>query len=94
MRTSSIADAKNNLSHLIQEIEAGDPVHLTRYGRPVAVIMSEHQYQNLVAPEKSVSTAIMNWRSQLDENVDNGFDDRELRQLRKEPFAREFTWED
>jgi len=94
MRTSSIADAKNNLSHLIQEIEAGDPVHLTRYGRPVAVIMSEHQYQSLVAPEKSVSTAIMNWRSQLDENVDNGFDDRELRQLRKEPVAREFTWED
>jgi len=94
MRTSSIADAKNNLSHLIQEIEAGDPVHLTRYGRPVAVIMSEHQYQSLVAPEKSVSTAIMNWRSQLDENVDNGFDDRELKQLRKEPVAREFTWED
>lgn len=94
MRSSSIADAKNNLSHLIQEIEAGDPVHLTRYGRPVAVIMSEHQYQSLVAPEKSVSTAIMNWRSQLDENVHNGFDDRELRQLRKEPVAREFTWED
>jgi len=56
--------------------------------------MSEHQYQSLVAPEKSVSTAIMNWRSQLDENVHNGFDDRELRQLRKEPVAREFTWED
>ena len=94
MKTSSIADAKNNLSHLIQEIEAGDPVHLTRYGKPVAVIISEHQYQNLVAPSKSVTTAIMNWRSQMDEKVDNGFDVNELAQLRKESIVRDFSWED
>jgi prevent-host-death family protein len=94
MKTSSIADAKNNLSHLIQEIEAGDPVHLTRYGKPVAVIISEHQYQNLVAPNKSVTTAIMNWRGKLDENVGDGFDASELTALRKEPIGREFSWEE
>jgi len=94
MKTSSIADAKNNLSHLIQEIETGDPVHLTRYGKPVAVIISEHQYQNLVAPNKSVTTAIMKWRSQLNENVGDGFDVSELEELRKESIGREFLWEE
>ena len=59
MKTSSIAEAKNNLSHLIHQFETGEAIHLTRYGKPVAVMLSETQYKNLLAPNKSLNAAIL-----------------------------------
>lgn len=44
MKTTSIAHAKNNLSSLIQKAERSKPIHLTRHGKPVAVIISEADY--------------------------------------------------
>ncbi len=94
MKTNTIAEAKNNLSQLIHQLETGETIHLTRYGKPVAVMMSEDQYQNLIAPNKSLNTAILNWRSQLNDNVDIGLNDNELNLLRKESVGREFSWEE
>ncbi len=60
MKTCTIAEAKNNLSHLIHQFEKGEPIHLTRYGKPVAVMMSESQYQKLVLSTQSINLAILN----------------------------------
>lgn len=46
-RGYSIAEARNHLAALIHEVEAGSPVRITRRGRPVAVLLSESQYQRL-----------------------------------------------
>ncbi|MDA8141268.1 MAG: type II toxin-antitoxin system Phd/YefM family antitoxin [Desulfobacteraceae bacterium] len=43
----SIAEAKNKLTTLIHEAEAGLPVSLTRHGKPVAVLMAIQEYQAL-----------------------------------------------
>ena len=94
MKTSTIAEAKNNLSHLIHRLEVEEPIHLTRYGKPVAVMMSENQYQKLVSPPKSINLAIMNWRSQLDEASDVGLTNNELNGIRKESVGREFSWDE
>jgi prevent-host-death family protein len=95
MRTSTIAEAKNNLSQLIHQLETGEAIHLTRYGKPVAVLISEHQYQRTIGSNKSLNSAILNWRSQLNQNDDIGFNDKELKALRKESSTgREFTWEE
>ena len=94
MKTSTIADAKNNLSHLIHQLEVEEPIHLTRYGKPVAVMMSESQYQKLVSPPKSITSAILNWRSQLDEESDVGLTSNELNTIRKESAGREFSWDE
>lgn len=93
MKTSTIADAKNNLSHLIHRLEVEEPIHLTRYGKPVAVMMSENQYQTLVSPPKSLNLAILNWRSQLDEESNVGLTEGELNIIRKESSGRDFTWD-
>lgn len=53
MQTNTIAEAKNNLSQLIHQLERGESISLTRYGKPVAILMSQQQYQNLLAPEKA-----------------------------------------
>jgi prevent-host-death family protein len=95
MRTSTIAEAKNNLSQLIHQLETGEAIHLTRYGKPVAVLISENQYQRVIGTNKSLNSAILNWRSQLEQNGDIGFNDKELQALRKESSTgREFTWEE
>ncbi len=94
MKTSSIAAAKNNLSHLIHQLESEEPIHLTRYGKPVAVMMSESQYQALVSPPKSLNLAILNWRSQLDETSDVALTESELKEIRKESRGRDFTWDE
>jgi len=93
MRTSTIAEAKNNLSQLIHQLETGEVIHLTRYGKPVAVLISEHQDQNTIASNKSLNSAILNWRSQTNGSDDAGFNDQDLQALRKEASTgREFTW--
>ena len=94
MKTSTIAEAKNNLSHLIHQLEVEEPIHLTRYGKPVAVMMSETQYKQLISPVKSLNSAILNWRSQLDESLDIGLSHKELKTIRKESSGREFSWDE
>lgn len=43
----TIADAKNKLPSLIHSVETGQPVKLTRHGRPVAILLSIKDYQRL-----------------------------------------------
>jgi prevent-host-death family protein len=39
-KTYSIAEARNDLSHVVREAEAGRPVTLSRRGRAVAVVVA------------------------------------------------------
>jgi prevent-host-death family protein len=45
----SIADAKDHLPEAVRAAETGEPVTLTRRGRPVAVILSLARYRELQA---------------------------------------------
>lgn len=44
MCRTSIYDARNNFSNFVKIAESGEPVELTRYDKPVAVIISYEQY--------------------------------------------------
>ena len=43
----SIAEAKNKLTSIIHDVEAGIPLKLTRHGKPVAVLLSLQEYERL-----------------------------------------------
>ena len=45
MCRTSIYDARNNFSSLVKLAESGEPVALTRYDKPVAVIISYEEYE-------------------------------------------------
>lgn len=47
MAETSIADAKTQLTRLIHQVERGEAVHITRRGKPVAVLLSEDEYARL-----------------------------------------------
>ena len=45
--THSVAEARDQLTRLIREVEFGNAVRLTRRGRRVAVLISEAEYARL-----------------------------------------------
>lgn len=47
MKRYSIADARANLPSLIDEVEGGKEVELTRRGKPVAIVLSRRVYDRM-----------------------------------------------
>jgi prevent-host-death family protein len=39
-------EAKNKLTQIVHQVEDGEPVELSRHGRPVAVLIGIEQYNN------------------------------------------------
>jgi prevent-host-death family protein len=92
MKTCSIAEAKNSLSQLIYQLESDEPIHLTRHGKPVAVMLSESDYQKLTLKDVSLYQAIRVWRNEL--LADGGLTETELKNIRKTSNGREFSWDE
>jgi prevent-host-death family protein len=44
-KTISVAEAKNKLPSIIHEVEQGVTVKITRHGKPVAIVISQHVYE-------------------------------------------------
>lgn len=59
-----LSDAKARLAGLVQAAEAGQVVHISRHGKPVAVLLSEQAYAALHHPATSQGPgqAIDLWR--------------------------------
>jgi len=60
MGQHSVADAKNNLSDLIKQVEQGNEVVITRHGMPVAVLVPYIERQ----PHR-ITQAEINWLSKI-----------------------------
>ncbi|MBI4729659.1 MAG: type II toxin-antitoxin system Phd/YefM family antitoxin [Acidobacteria bacterium] len=43
----SIAEARAGLPMIVDEVESGHDIELTRRGKPVAILMSPHRYERL-----------------------------------------------
>ncbi len=88
MCTTSIYEARNNFSALVKAAEAGEVVALTRYDKPVAVIISYGEYERKSA---EAGDWLSDWRKKhADELDDVGFDvspSRECPDYSKDPWA-------
>lgn len=88
MCRTSIYEARNNFSALVKLAEEGEPVELTRYDKPVAVIISYGEYKEMPSQNENwLST----WRKKHAEELDDlGFDftpSRECPDYSKDPWA-------
>ena len=61
----SLSEAKAQLAGLVHAVEAGEVVHITRHGKPVAVLLSEQSYAALQGQQQrsQLWEAIAQWRS-------------------------------
>ncbi len=61
----SLSTAKTHLAGLVQAAETGEVVHISRHGKPVAVLISEQAYSSLQGHQskRGVWSAIADWRA-------------------------------
>jgi len=64
-RQFSIAEAKNRLPAIVHSADEGGAIELTRRGKPVAVIISKHDYDLLTRAEKDLWTALSDFRRRV-----------------------------
>lgn len=72
----AIAEARANLPTLIDEVEAGAAVELTRRGKVIAVMISIEEYERLRAPRVSFQEAYQQFlkkHSPAQTGLDPGF---------------------
>lgn len=65
--TFSITQAKNNLTAIIQGVETGPAVQITRRGKPVAMLVSLKEYERLLRRQNNLHDAMMAFRQSLEE---------------------------
>ncbi len=93
MGAVSIAEAKSHLSQLINQAENGKSIHLSRHGKPVAVLVSAERYDHLTKEKDSPWKAIVKWRSSVSLQGDD-LSDQEIATWRDRTTERAFSWED
>ncbi len=90
-RQYSIAQARDHLAGIVHEVERGSPVELTRRGKPVAVILSLHEYRRLASEKKrDFWEAVEEFRRSVDPRDLEGPDPFEG--VRDRSPGREFEW--
>ncbi len=70
-KTYSIAEARNDLSGVVREAEAGRPVTLSRRGKPVAVIVSASEFARLAPRRRALAAAIDAFRRDFAASLDD-----------------------
>ncbi|MBS4095319.1 MAG: type II toxin-antitoxin system Phd/YefM family antitoxin [Sulfuricella sp.] len=92
MSEVSIADAKNHLPRIVQQAEAGETVHITRRGKPVAVLLSGQEYARLTEPRPGFVDFAKDWRKNM---LAHGIEfpvDADFADLRDNLPGREVAW--
>lgn len=90
-----ITEAKNALTSLVHQAEAGKPIRLTRRGKPVAVLLSEDAYRRLqsrAAQQRDLWDFVERWRAALPGDWE-GISMEEARRWRDRSEGRASPWE-
>ena len=86
-----IADAKNKLPSIIHAVEKGPPIKITRHGRPVAVLISIHEYESLSKQKKDFWPSLSAFLDSIDKNQLNLYG-TEFEGIRDRSRGRDFKW--
>ena len=62
MTQYSIDQVQSKLNDLIQVVEQGEPVEITRQGKRVAILLSVEEYEQLKTEKKGFGTALEEFR--------------------------------
>lgn len=89
-REYSIAHVRDHLSEVVHEAEAGEKITLTRRGKPVAVLLSQQQFDRLRGEGPGFWNAYQSFRETL--NLESfGIDRKTLADLRDKSPGRKVS---
>jgi prevent-host-death family protein len=63
MAQYGVAEAKNNFTHLLDRVEAGENITITRHGKPVAELRAAPK--QTLEERRAALKALAEWRSQF-----------------------------
>jgi prevent-host-death family protein len=86
----SITEVRRDLPGLVRRVEAGEPVTITRRGRPVAVMVSVARYEHLAGRQPDFVEALTRFRHDLD--LTDAEVDELFTGLRERSSGREVAW--
>jgi prevent-host-death family protein len=86
-KSYSIANARAKLANIVDEVEAGAEVELTRRGKKVAVVMSAARYARLRGQRVAFMTAYETFRANHD-LAEAGVNSNWARELRQKDVGR------
>ena len=89
MDSFSVAEARNNITQLLHDVEDGGPVQITRRGRPVAILVSVVEYERLTGKGADLAPALEGFDASAPK--DDRFDDSFFDGLRDPSQGREVT---
>lgn len=64
-RRYSVAEARAHLPSLLDSVERGEEVEITRRGRPVAVVVSLAEYERLKGTRVGFAETFARWRAEV-----------------------------
>lgn len=62
MSTVTLAEAKTHLSHLLDQVESGEEVVITRRGQPIARILPVDKPKQALKPLAAFRSSMPRWR--------------------------------
>jgi len=75
-RSYSIAEARAQLPSIVDAVDVGPPIEITRRGKRVAIVLSPAQYESLRLQRSSFGDAYRSFREKFDLDelaLDEGF---------------------
>jgi len=85
-----MSEARASFATVLDRVEQGDPVQVTRAGRPVAVIVSLEHYREGQAENGAAATAFRQFMKTLDRRTLRGADP--WAGARDRTTGRDFRW--
>lgn len=64
-RSHSVGSARANLPAILDDVQSGQVIHVTRHGKPVAVILSSGEYAALERRQPPFSAACAEFRQRF-----------------------------
>ena len=91
-KSYSIAEARDNFTAMVRDVERASAIELTRRGKPVAVLLSVGEYRRLLEGKKTFWDAYSEFRDRRDPRW-LGIEQEVFEGLRDVSSGREMRWQ-
>jgi prevent-host-death family protein len=88
----SIAEARDRFAKIVRDVEKGKPIEITRRGKPVAVVISQSEYQRLTSQQEGFGKTLREFRQKYRIDTLNIDPDEVFSTVRDRTMGREVSF--
>ena len=69
MSCVALYEAKNTLTDIVRQVETGEPIELTRHGKPVAILVGINRFREMEQTARTFSLAFRQYRTDWQDDL-------------------------